>query len=439
MSLKLNLIKQRLIEIVKFDFNYLKLPLVILASFVFLGLLLANKKLKAYNLISAIYRTGWKGSFTLGVLVSRYFFTSSLRRSDLVAQAKHSIPILDNTRQFVEDPAYMLDGVVTVLKSATETEKGVIIINYSYYFLLFHKCFDIQEVADKYIVILEPSWAGFCELNILAYTDIQDPVYIMCYEERDLDFINKMKSNLIPLNVGPSWFVNYQNFKPKEVNRDIDIIMVAAWAGFKRHAAFFKAISRLKQLGFTPNIALVGYPVDMTKDEVLAFAEHYGVADWLIVYESVTHPQVCDLLNRSKVHVLWSKFEGNNRAIIEAMFCNTTVIMRKGHNYGEHYDFINEQTGCFADESDLAEHVLTIVRDYESYQPRQYVMNNRSCVLATKIMNEFIAENEVKQGRTWTQDMTVKVNELEQMDYLDLSVREQFKRDYESLLSSLKS
>jgi len=436
-NLKLKILKARIIEAIKYDLNILKFPLV-LVSYLAIALLSAiGKHLKAFSMVSSIYRTGWAGSYTLGLFFARYYFSDPTRAKNLTEQAVDSIEPLPNTAQFFDHPERMLDGIVTVLKSPGENEKGVLIFNYSYYFLMFHKYFDFKAISEKYVVVLEPSWAGFCEMSIMSYANADCPVYLMCYEKRDLNFIQELNSSLKPLEIGPSWFVNHTNFQPMEVTRDIDIIMVAAWADFKRHGAFFKAISKLKQLNYTPKITLVGYSVDLDQEFIKEQADYYGIADWITIYQSISHSEVCQLLNRSKVNVLWSKFEGNNRAIIEGMFCNTIVIMREGHNYGENYDFINEQTGCFANEENLANKVLAALKNYAEFKPREYVMNKRSCILATEIMNNQIGTDEKKLGRNWTKSMAVKVNELHQMDYLDLTVREQFKTDYQFLLKNM--
>lgn len=437
-NLKNNILKNRIIEVIKYDYNHLKLPLVVVAFLVIYLNIILGRKIPAFNLVSSIYRTGWKGSFWLGQYFTKRFWGTQESANLMLALAIDDIKHLPNTKKFFTQPEKMLGTIITVLKSPKENEKGVLILNYSYYFLMFHKFYQVENILDNYIIILEPSWAGFCELSILSYMYLPQDVYLMCYEERDLKFISSLNSSLIPLELGPSWFVNHENFQPLDVEKNIDVIMVAAWAKFKRHGDFFKAIAKLKEQGITPKIVLVGYQVDMTKQQIFDLASYHGVDQWLTIYESITHAEVAELLNKSKVNVLWSKFEGNNRAIIEGMFCNTTVIMRKGHNYGENYDFINNHTGCFADEDTLAASIKNILSTYDNYTPRDYVLNNRSCIKATEIMNSVLSKREGTQGRSWTENMTVKVNELHQMDYLNPSVRDSFKGDYKYLLEQLK-
>lgn len=437
-KLKRFIVKQYLLELLKYDYCAFKFPLVLISYVLILINLALNRKLKAFSLVSSIYRTGWAGSHYLGIYFSRVLLKNKRLMKECVKIFIHNVKPLPNTAKFFKSPEKMLDGIVTVIKSPSENEKGVLVLNYSYYFLLFKKFYEVEEIAKNYIIILEPSWAGLCEISILSYASSNSDTYVMCYERRDLDFINALNCAIIPLEIGPSWFVNHTKFSPIKNKRDIDILMVAAWTSFKRHGAFFKAISSIKSKIRDPKVVLVGYPVDLEKITILELAEYYGIADCLEIYESVTHNEVSALLNRSKINVLWSKFEGNNRAIIEAMFCNTVVIMREGHNYGECYDFINQKTGMFANEKNLLDCIVDVISNYSDYSPREYVIQNRSCLEATKIMNQVISENELASGRNWTRDLVVKVNELHQMDYFDTSVRATFKKDYTNIQKLLR-
>jgi len=432
-SLRYKIFKLQLNEKLKYEYNDFKFPLVFFSGFIILIHIIFRRRLKAFNIVSSVFRSGWAGSFYVGIFFGRMFLKDKDDAKEITKESIQNIVSLPNTIKFFSQPEKMLDGVITVLKSPRENELGVIIINYSYYFLMFQKFFNLNEILKKYILILEPSWAGLCEAAILSYTQFDCTVYLMCYEKRDFAFIKTMETNIKPIAIGPSWFVNHETFKPIEVHKDIDIIMVAAWAKFKRHYAFFKAIKELKDRKPNLSIALVGYPVDQTLDEIRSMARNYEIDDCISWFENVSQLEVAKLLNRSKVNVLWSKFEGNNRAIIEGMFCNTVVVLREGHNYGERYDFVNQETGMFATERSLSTVIEEILNSYASYSPREYVFRNRSCIAATDIMNKIISEEEEKKGREWNKDIVVKVNELNRMDYFDPNSRKLFAHDYKYL------
>ena len=420
-KLRINLLLNRIVEFIKYDYNHLKYPLVLASHGIISLLQKLNKHSLAFKVASNIYRTGWAKSEQLGLSVALYYFKLNPHLGRAITQQFiNDLPPLKNTEKFFKQPEAMLNGIITVLKEPQGEEKGALIINYSYYFPLFLRFFDIKRVANKFNIILEPSWAGFCEENILAYTLVDAPIFLQVYEKRDKQFIEKLDSNIIPIEVGPSWFINHNNFvPPTSGERDIDLLMVAAWAKFKRHGAFFKAITPLVKSNPRLKIVLVGYPVDMSKEQILELATLHKVDHNIEVFEWITPQEVSALQKRAKVNVLWSKFEGNNRAIIEGMFCGTPVIMRKGHNYGEEYDFINPQTGYFADEDNFESVYERIVSRVKEMSPNLYVMQNRNCQVGTRIMSDVIKSYEVAQGRPWRTDLDIKVNDLHGMAYLE--------------------
>ena len=420
-KLRINLLLNRIVEFIKYDYNHLKYPLVLASHGIISLLQKLNKHSLAFKVASNIYRTGWAKSEQLGLSVALYYFKLNPHLGRAITQQFiNDLPPLKNTEKFFKQPEAMLNGIITVLKEPQGEEKGALIINYSYYFPLFLRFFDIKRVANKFNIILEPSWAGFCEENILAYTLVDAPIFLQVYEKRDKQFIEKLDSNIIPIEVGPSWFINHNNFvPPTSGERDIDLLMVAAWAKFKRHGAFFKAITPLVKSNPRLKIVLVGYPVDMSKEQILELATLHKVDHNIEVFEWITPQEVSALQKRAKVNVLWSKFEGNNRAIIEGMFCGTPVIMRKGHNYGEEYDFINPQTGDFADEDNFESVYERIVSRVNEMSPNSYVMQNRNCQVGTRIMSDTIKSYELSQGRPWRIDLDIKVNDLHGMAYLE--------------------
>jgi glycosyltransferase involved in cell wall biosynthesis len=439
MNLKANLLLNRVLEFIKYDYNHLKYPLVLCCHVVIYLLQKLSKHSLAFKITSNVYRTGWSGSDELGTNISHYYFKANKNLGrEISANFINNLPILSNTAKFFERPEEMLNGIITVLKNPADGEKGALIINYSYYFPLFIRFFEVEKIAEFFNIILEPSWAGFCEENILSYSLLNTPIFLQVYEKRDKRFIDRLDSNIIPIEVGPSWFINHNNFVPPTTGqRNIDILMVAAWAKFKRHSAFFKALIPLITGKPDLKVVLVGYPVDMTKEQILQLAELHGIVSNIEIHEWITPQEVSGLQKRAKVNVLWSKFEGNNRAIIEGMFCGTPVIMRKGHNYGEHYDFINPQTGYFAYEDNLKETYEKIVANAANMDPRDYVMQNRNCIIGTAIMSDAIKEYEISKNRPWTNKLDVKVNDLHGMAYLNKNTAD-YQDSYHQISSLLK-
>jgi glycosyltransferase involved in cell wall biosynthesis len=344
----------------------------------------------------------------------------------------------DHTRRFFDNPEKVLDGNVIVLKSPRVNEKGVILLYYSYTYQCFAKLFDLDAVMQQYRLVLEPSWSGLCDLNVLLFTQKRQPVFVGSIEPRDAAFIQRLSSNLVPVYFGNNTWVDHRVFRPLAgVEKDLDIVMVAGWGGYKRHWAFFWALRKLCKRGVRPRVALVGYPLGDSKEGLRRQAELLGVGDLLEFHEWLGPDDVNRLFNRAKVNVLWSRREGSPRAIIEGMFAGVPCVVREGFNFGHRYPHINGQTGRFSTESGLADTLLEMITTYQAYSPREWVMKHMSCERTTARLNEAIKAKAVELGETWTTDLAVKTNELNGVRYWELEDRRRFAADYEFLRSTM--
>lgn len=326
-----------------------------------------------------------------------------------------------------------------VLKSSSPSERGVICILYSYALPLLARLFDIERITENYFLVLEPSWSGYCNLDILCYSQLDCPVFVQAYEPRDQEFILKLRSNIVPIPVSNNWWVDHKIFRPlASVSKDVDVIVVAGWADFKRHHRFFQGLRALQRQKVVLKVILIGYPMQKTKNDIVREAEYYGVGGQLEVYEWITQEEVNYQLNRSKVNVIWSRKEGVNRAIIEGMFAGVPCIVREGFNYGYPYPYINPETGCYSSEEELPEKLLWMIENYRQFSPREWVMQHMSCQRATEIVSEAIKERALKCGETWTRDLAVKVNGLHGMSYWDDKDHQKFESDYQFLASTIR-
>jgi glycosyltransferase involved in cell wall biosynthesis len=406
---------------------------------------LTGRTAKAFSLLSRIHRSGGSDAVTsaiqrrLSTLNQQEregratglwkFYDEHTRASLRVAQAAN----------IVKQPESLLGYRVLVLKAASEEERGVVVVDYSYVFPLFAALFDIEAIAKRYYIVLEPSWRGLCTADILSYSRFDFPVFVETIEPRDQAFMNGLGANFVTVPVAANWWVDHRVVRPTSgVKRDIDVIMVAAWGSVKRHWRFFKVLGDLRRRGHRLNVALVGYKSDKSRQEIEEEARYFGILDQLSIYEGLPLTEVGGLLARSRVHVLWSRKEGSNRAIVEALFADVPIIVREGLSYGYHYPYVNESTGCFASEATLGEAILRVLGEPERYHPRQWAMANMSCERATEILEEQIRARAVASGERWTGGLVRKTVHLESQRYWDLQDRLRFQEDYEYLKARLR-
>jgi glycosyltransferase involved in cell wall biosynthesis len=403
------------------------------------GLFRLGKRRAGFQLLAGVHRANcspWTTAF-----VERWVGSSVRKDALREVYQSHSglLSPTGQTRRFFEQPGRLLGPLVMVLKSSRPGEKGIIAINYSFVFPLFARLFDVARVARRYHLVLEPSWSGYCTPDILCYTLLDEPVFIQAYEPRDRDFLERLGSNLVPVPVSTNWWVDHRLFRPRaEVERDLDIVMVASWADFKRHGRFFAAVSRLRRRRSGLKVVLVGYPAGRTKEDIRALAIHHGVSDLVEIHEWLPPEEVAAILGRAKVNVVWSRREGVNRAIVEGMFAGVPCVVRAGFNYGYAYPYINEATGCFASESELPDRLTWMMENRSRFSPREWVMRHMSAQRATELLGESIRKVAVARGEPWSTDPVVKVGRLHDMVYWDPADRERFEADYAFLRTTLR-
>ena len=436
---------RRLQEFVRYDSRFLHAPLAYagLAG----GTLLRNLSAVdwAFDLLTKTHSSAF--SDRVADLITQQM------RSDISRSRDGQVTSLDEAcRRYVEsysrrgnvparlqDPRRMLGSRIIVLKSPRSHERGVILLGYSYVFPLFAKLFDVEAIARRYHIVLEPSWCGLCALDLLCFTLYDFPIFVESWEPRDTRFLERLGSNLVPVPIADNWWVDYRIVKPHpSIPKDIDVIMVAAWATFKRHWRFFEVLKRLRDEGERPKVLLVGYPVDSTKEAIASDARFFGVLDQLEIHESVSVEQVVQMLARSKVHVLWSRREGANRAHVEAMFCNLPVVLREGYNFGYRQPHVNPSTGVYANEANLGGELRRLLESYRALSPRDWVMAHMTCQKATDILAGHIQTKALSLGERWTEGLAVKTVMLNTQNYWDPEDRRRFEPDYGFLESHIR-
>lgn len=434
-------LKTSLKEFIKYDYQALKSPLSLYLLCKFLILFMRGKELESIHVLSSLYRTGWWGSKNTTIYIIKKIFardstSKSFTKKFLTTLEVETLPF-DNTQKFFDDPETLFNGIFQILRSHTETQKGVILIKYSYYFPLYFKLFDAKAISENYYIVLEPSWAGTCEAGILAFATLESPVIVMAYEQRDFDFIRKINTNLIPVALSSNWWVDHRNFTFNDQQvKSIDIVIVSGWSEFKRHYFIFKQLAKLKKRKPNLKVSCIGYPGDLTMSDVQKIANDFELSEHIEFHEWLTPAEVSAKIQESKVNLLWSRFEGLNRSIIEGMFCNVPCILREGFNYGQKYPYINNKTGNWSAESQLHLTLEYMIENHDNFSPYEYVSQHHTCIKATEILEDLI--NELTENFQDKGPLSVKINELHGMAYFIHEEEDRYKKDVENIMQFKK-
>lgn len=341
------------------------------------------------------------------------------------------------SKQVIENPDRLFPQMMMVLRSPDSRSKGVINLRYSSNYPLVLRLFDMPALLEKYHLVIEPSWAGYCTPDILCFARLREPVFVQTFEPRDADFLASLDANLCPVPLGAHCWVDPRRFRPMaDVEKDIDLVMNASWADFKRHHVFFKALALLRRAGRRLRVLLIGYPFQHPMAEIEARARYFGVRDQLEFRDRLKPPEVPAQLNRARVNLLWSRLEGPNKAVIEGMLCNVPAIVREGFNYGYRYPYINEQTGIFSTESSLATDLLGLLDTTDRMTPRDWVCEHMSPMHSAQVLASSITG---RSGESSAAPLVAKVNSLNGMFYWDEHDNAHFARDYTFIASLLRA
>jgi glycosyltransferase involved in cell wall biosynthesis len=440
-SFAYRIIKFDISEKIKCDYIRLFAPFLLAGSLLSIVGFLLLKSRKSILALTKLYQARWK--IRSGIIEKFVKKTFPLKDANIkktmnrVYQKHLDMALLtsDTTKRLLKKPALQFPSLCIVLRSPEGHRKGILLLIYSYYFSFFQRVFDLQEIYKRYHIVLEPSWSGYFNLDILSYTLLDQPVFVEASEPVDFSFIRDLKTNLIPVNIGNNWWVDHRVFRPIEsIRKDIDVIMIAAWARYKRHHKFFSVIRELKNRGKKIRVSLVGYPSEQKLEGIHYLAKFYEIDSQIEFHEWLSPAEVNYQLNRAKVNILWSRFEGFNRAIIEGMFAGVPCILRQGFNYGFSYPYINDSSGIYANETDLADKLLYMLENHDTFSPRDWVMGEMTCQKATEILNNAITGQENSKGQKYNGKLAVKVNGLHGMNYWDSDDNSRFQEDYDFLL-----
>ncbi len=340
------------------------------------------------------------------------------------------------TQMFFEEPERLLGTRALVLKANRGKERGALLLDYNFVFPTMAHLFDMDRIAQKYHLVMLPSWTGLMVRDVLSFTAIKHPIACLAYEQKDYDFLSGIESNLHPVRATTNFFCDHRTFHPQpHIEKDLDVISVAAWGHYKRYPQLLRAIARLKKIRPGVKVAMVGYPSNLTLDDIKLQAKYYGILDSLEFHEFVSPKEVNNLYARSRVNILWSRREGSGRTPVEGMMAGVPCVLRKGFNYGEHYDYMNEKTGRYSTEADLPQTLNRMIDTYDSYDPRAWILNNITPQITTQRITKVLKGFAEQSGEPWTEDPVVTCGYLTSQEYWNPEDRSRFIADYDFLKS----
>jgi glycosyltransferase involved in cell wall biosynthesis len=337
-----------------------------------------------------------------------------------------------------ENPQRQGDLIVLKRYDPATGEKGAIMLKYTLSLWRFAAMFDVAALAERYAFILEPSSWGYEDPGFFLYAGSDVDVVVQSPWRRDYEFIVGLESNLAAVRIGAGDWVDPRIFSPKKAARDrsYDLVAVSAWSALKRHEDLFRAVAALRAQGRTLRVALIGYPVDWTQAKIRQLAARYGIEDSCTIFEAVPHSVVADVVGDSRLYVLMSRREGANRALYEALWCDTPVAVFDAHR-GVNTDIIRDEVGTLYDADGLTAAIARVLDDPDRFHARAWAERNTGYHNSTVALNATLRQLAAARGLPWRSDLAEKINAPD-MVYVNSSDVERFATEYDSLRRFLR-
>jgi glycosyltransferase involved in cell wall biosynthesis len=284
-------------------------------------------------------------------------------------------------------------------------EKGALVISFEYqWFKLLHHG-DLRWISDHYDLVVAPSSSPHNIVNYVFAAAYPGKVFTHISNASDIVVLPEVGSNFVIVPLYASSWSLPSLFEPRPfAERDIDFIMVANFAKFKRHHALFAALRRMDRRF---RILLVGQEQDgRTGATIQREAAWYGVADRFTVREDLCYGEVTAALCRARASAILSRQEGSCLAVAESMFANTPVGVLENAELGSRA-FINAETGVLLKDETLAQQLTELIERAESFSPRRWAEANISCYQSTQTLNAVLREHALAEGREWTRDLAL--------------------------------
>jgi len=324
-----------------------------------------------------------------------------------------------------------------VLKAATPDESGVILLKYARTFEAIVALLDLDRLLERYTFVLEPCWAGYCDPALLMHFAPGHPVVVQCFTAEDLAFVESIGPPFVPVALGPADWVSAAIFKESVPQAKVyDLVMVANWGAHKRHAELFRALSRIEDRKI--RALLVGFPwagrtVSDIRREARVVA---GRQIEIEIVEQISQVELARYLSQCKAFVFLSRKEGDNKALVEAMFADVPAIVYD-RSIGGAVSRINPATGVLSSDAELSDKICFMLDHYRDFSPRAWALEHTGSPIATRVVDDALRRAATEYGGRYTRGIVEKVNSPN-LAYREPELRAAFQADYEFITSCVR-
>lgn len=285
-------------------------------------------------------------------------------------------------------------------------ERGVLLVQFEYnWYRLLAQVAEWDEIERQYDVIWGTSWSptDFALLDWILRR-AKGPVIVLPSHQEDASRLAAFDSRIrCPDVLSACDWLDPACFAPKPRNqREIDILMVANWAPFKRHFELFLALRKMPR---ALRVVLIGQPeARHTEQRLRELARSLGVPQDLEIHERLPVATVHQLQCNARTALILSRREGSCVAAVEALFADAPLGMRADAHVGA-LAYVNEQTGMRLAPGKLARELPGFLERASSFEPRRWAESHVTFASATEKLNAFMKSLSRERGLPWTGDL----------------------------------
>ncbi|ARU28266.1 glycosyltransferase [Cellvibrio sp. PSBB006] len=289
-----------------------------------------------------------------------------------------------------------------------EVKKGIVLLKFTRTFSYFLRNTHIEEMQKYFIFVLEPSWAGYADPDILAWMSKTERVIVQSSELQDRVFLNCLPKSFVPVSFGSGNWVNSHEFMPHSKEKIFDSIYIANTNPIKRVKRYVDAVKNLVAKGHDQYRGCLVCAAWGDNEKIIRqLVQSVGMDAFITLKFSLPKEEVVDLVGQSKTNILLSYKEGSNRSLFESMFCDVPVICLS-ENIGVNKAYINEFTGLLIPDAQLEDGLQWMQSSYQEFHPRKWALENISAEKTTDCLFE-VSKARAYQNLS-SETMHVKVN-----------------------------
>jgi glycosyltransferase involved in cell wall biosynthesis len=289
--------------------------------------------------------------------------------------------------------------------------KGVILITFTHTFSFFLRHSQWSNLNKYYAFVLEPSWAGYADPDVLAFLQSADHCIVQASEIKDRAFINSVFPQVTCLDTGASNWVDYDKFNADVIEEKIyDSVYVANMNPIKRVYAAIDAVVLAKKL--KPNYKMRIICASVGSGSISEFHDYIkrrSLQENVFLSDGMPQARLIQEVKKAKCSILLSLKEGSNRTLFESMFLNVPVICLC-ENIGVNKSYINHKTGLLISRNMVSDSLIFMASQFTRYEPRRWALSNISPNVTTTALKDTIHS---RFGEDVNSDIYVKVNSPE--------------------------